>query len=54
MESAVRTKLAELATAISRLTFPEASLPVWARGRLTENELVWLTSALSAFYDEGI
>jgi hypothetical protein len=50
----VNLKLAQLATAFSRMMFPQEELPDWARDELSNDELFWLSTAVSAFYDQGI
>jgi hypothetical protein len=47
-------RLQMLGTAISELRFPPDPLPNWMRDELSEDELLWLASALTAFYDQGV
>lgn len=50
----INLKLAQLSSAFARMIFPQEELPKWARGELTNDELFWLSTAVSAFYDQGI
>jgi hypothetical protein len=50
----INLKLAQLSTAFARLVFPHEDLPKWAKGELSQDELFWLATALTAFYDQGI
>ena len=50
----INLKLAQLSAAFARMMFPQDELPAWAQGELTDDELFWLGTAVSAFYDQGI
>ncbi len=54
LESNINTNISHLANAIASLRLLDASLPEWVREEFTSDELVWLTAAMSAFYDKGI
>lgn len=54
LETRINAKVNDLANAIGDLRFPRASLPEWIRQELSEDELVWFATAMSAFFDEGI
>lgn len=53
-EEALTSKLRELASAISKLSFSSDSLPSWLGAEFTTAELAWLSVAMTAFFDEGI
>jgi hypothetical protein len=53
-EEQVNLKLVQLSKAISKLAFPRSSLPSWIRDDFSEDELFWLATGLTAFFDEGI
>jgi hypothetical protein len=50
----INLKLAQLSAAFARMMFPQKDLPGWAQRELTDDELFWLGTCLSAFYDQGI
>lgn len=54
LEARVNRKLERLAVALNLLKFPRNSLPVWVREDFSENDLFWLATAMTAFYDVGI
>ena len=54
LEQRINRKTQALALAFSKLMFPRNSLPEWVRQDLTESQLFWFATALSAFHDEGI
>lgn len=54
LEDKVNRKLQRLILALSRLMFPRNSLPIWVREDFSEDELFWLATAMTAFYDTGI
>ena len=54
LEQRINRKTQALALAISKLMFQRNSLPEWVRQDLTESQLFWFATALSAFHDEGI
>lgn len=54
VEERLNERLSMLGTAIGNLKFSSGSLPSWVRDEFSEAELVWLASALSTFYDEGM
>lgn len=54
LETRINAKVSELANAIADLRFPRSSLPQWIREDLSEDELVWFATAMSAFFDQGI
>lgn len=54
VEERLNDRLHMLSEAIGKLRFPRGSLPDWIRTEFEDKELVWLASAMTAFYDEGI
>lgn len=54
LEARVNRKLERLAVALKLLKFPRNSLPAWVREDFSENDLFWLATAMTAFYDVGI
>ncbi|NVO65824.1 PmeII family type II restriction endonuclease [Methanofollis tationis] len=54
VEGGVNKKIRELSMALSKLQFPQKSLPTWIKNDFSEEELFLLTTAMTAFYDEGI
>lgn len=54
LETRLNLKINSLASALSLLKFPRNSLPSWVKEEFTENQLFWLATGMSAFYDEGI
>ena len=53
LETRIALKMNHLADALRKMTFNRRTLPDWMGG-FGEAELFWFTTALSAFYDEGI
>lgn len=53
MEDLVNRKIQELSVAIQRLSLPRSALPTWVAEKFDANELLWLMSAISTFYDAG-
>jgi hypothetical protein len=54
LETRINKRIQALAAALSKLTLPRKSLPIWIRKDLSETELFWFATAISAFYDERI
>ena len=54
LEDRINRKLSQLSGALERLQFPRRSLPEWIKGELSEDELFWFATAMTAFFDEGI
>lgn len=54
VEEALNSRLDMLGDAIKNLKFSRRSLPNWVRDEFSEAELVWLASAMTTFYDEGL
>jgi len=54
LETRINLKMAALATALDKMILPTGSLPEWIRKEFSENELFWFTTAMTAFYDQGI
>jgi len=54
LETRINAKIRQLAAAIANLQFPRNSLPNWIAEDMRDDELVWFTTSMSAFYDEGI
>lgn len=54
IEDKVNRKMIELSNALAKLQFPRDSLPGWISEDFSEVELFWFTTAMSAFFDEGI
>jgi hypothetical protein len=54
IEDKVNKKIQELSIALAKLQFPRKSLPEWISEDFNESELFWFTTAMSAFFDEGI
>jgi hypothetical protein len=53
-EAQINVKLAELTLALGKLMFPKNSLPTWIRDEVSPEEMVWMATAMTAFFDEGI
>jgi hypothetical protein len=51
LEDRVNNKINDLADAIRSLSFPRNSLPPWVRQDFDEDELLWLATALTHFFD---
>jgi len=54
IEDRINDRICKLATALSRLQLPKNSLPDWVTDDFSESELFWFTTAMTAFFDEGI
>lgn len=54
VEEVVNQRIRSLSSALSRLQFPRGCLPKWVKDDFSEEELFLFTTAMSAFYDEGI
>ena len=54
LEDRVNQKLVQLGRTLGQMTFPRNSLPQWVRNDFNEDELFWLATALTAFFDKGI
>lgn len=54
VEDRLNERLDMLGKAIQGLKFSRGSLPGWVRDEFSEPELVWLASAMTTFYDEGL
>lgn len=54
VEAKINTKLKALSAALCKLQFPRNTLPDWVREDLSEDQLFWFATAMTAFYDEGI
>lgn len=54
LETKLNSKIRSLSNALSELTVEEESLPNWVRGVFSEDELFWLATAMTAFFDEGV
>jgi hypothetical protein len=51
LENLVNNKIEKLAQAIRNLALPPGAIPEWLSKKYSENELLWLLSALSSFFD---
>lgn len=54
LETRINMKMASLASALTKMMLPVGSLPDWVSKEFSESELFWFTTAMTAFYDEGI
>lgn len=54
LEERINLKVQNLAHALSTLRLSKGSLPSWVKDYFSEDELFWLTTAISSFYDEGV
>ena len=54
IEDKINGRIRQLSAALSRLQLPAKSLPDWVTSEFSENELFWFTTAMTAFFDEGI
>ena len=54
IEERVNRKVAQLARSLQNLMLPSQSLPDWIRESFSVDQLFWLTTAMTAFFDEGI
>lgn len=53
LEDGINRKLLQLSTALQGMMFPRGSLPEWIRKDFSEDELFWLETAMSVFFDNG-
>lgn len=54
IEDRINVKLTQLSDALRGMMFPRSSLPQWVREDFSEDELFWLATAMTAFFDEGV
>lgn len=54
LEERINEKVKQLSAALAKLEFPSGSLPKWLEKEFPDETLVWLATALTAFYDEGV
>jgi hypothetical protein len=54
LEDQVNRKVEQLRVALAGLMFPRSSLPDWIRTDFSEDQLFWLATAMTSFFDEGI
>jgi hypothetical protein len=55
IEEGINSRLTALASALLKMTFAKDTLPDWLEEHaLSDDQLFYFTTALSAFYDEGI
>jgi hypothetical protein len=54
IETRINMKVKALASALSLLMFPRKALPDWVASGFSDSELFWFTTALTAFYDQGV
>lgn len=54
LEESVNRKIVQLTQSLQKLMLPPQSLPDWIRNSFSTDELFWLTTAMTAFFDEGI
>jgi len=54
LEVRINEKIRALSKALTQLTFPRRGLPPWIGQDLSDAELFWFATAITAFYDEGI
>lgn len=54
LQEPLNKKIQDLGTAILELQFEEADLPSWLQKEFSNEEMVWLASAITAFYDNGV
>ncbi|MFA6561497.1 MAG: PmeII family type II restriction endonuclease [Verrucomicrobiia bacterium] len=54
LETRINLKIEALRSALKGLMFPRKGLPTWVSESLSDTELFWFATALTAFYDEGI
>ncbi|MCC5980846.1 MAG: hypothetical protein JJU26_03905 [Oceanicaulis sp.] len=54
LEEGINERLDILANALRRMKFSKDSLPNWADRYVSDDQLFWFATAVSAFYDEGI
>ena len=47
----VNRKIDELSRALQRLRFPRDGIPEWIQAAITEDEFLWLATAMTAFFD---
>jgi hypothetical protein len=54
IEERINLKVQNLAQALFSLQISKGSLPFWVEDYFSEDELFWLITAVSSFYDEGV
>lgn len=54
LETKINLRLAALSQAFQNMMFPQKSLPEWVRQDFDDREMFWFTTAIGAFYDEGV
>jgi hypothetical protein len=54
IEEGINKKMRELSAALIKLQLPQDRLPKWMSEMFNKDELFWFTTAMSAFFDEGI
>lgn len=54
LESKLNDKIRLLASALTELTLSDRSLPAWVGKTFKDDELFWVATALTSFYDRGI
>jgi hypothetical protein len=54
LEGRINLKIQYLAHALATIQLSPGSLPLWMKNEFSEDELFWLTTAISSFYDEGV
>jgi len=54
LEDEINDRVETLAAAMLRMRFPKGALPNWVKDDLSADDLFWLATAISAFYDDGI
>lgn len=52
LEDRINRKLEELAHSLLAMRFPRDSLPNWVRSSFSEDELFWLATAMTSFFDQ--
>jgi len=54
IEEGINKKMRDLSAALIKLQLPQDRLPKWMSESFDKDELFWFTTAMSAFFDEGI
>lgn len=54
IEEGINQRLVALATALLSMQLSKDTLPLWVAEGISEKQLFWFTTALSAFFDEGV
>lgn len=54
LETRINAKLQLLSSALAGIVFSRKSLPDWVREDLSEDQIFWFATAMTAFFDEGI